>query len=210
MENSEEIFKIEVERWFSEKGDVYRRLNYPELNKDSLVIDLGGYIGNFTESIYSKYNCNVMLFEPVLGFYNICDYKFKENNKINVYNFGLSGESRQCSINLFFDSSTEFLSDDTVSSEIVSLLNIKEFIENNNIDSVDLLKINIEGGEYELMEYIVSDPDLIRKIKNIQIQYHIFIENHKERRNNINNKLSNTHTRTWNYEWVWENWEIKK
>jgi hypothetical protein len=76
----EEIFNSEIERWFSDSGDVYRRLNYPEMNNNSLVMDLGGYIGNFTESIYSRYNCKVMVFEPVNRYYNICNY-------IHVYLF---------------------------------------------------------------------------------------------------------------------------
>jgi FkbM family methyltransferase len=210
MENTEDIFKTEVERWFRERGDIYRRLDYPILNENSLVIDLGGYMGDFTESIYSRYNCNVLVFEPVSEFYNICDYKFKNNDKIKVYNFGLSGESRECRITLYFDSSTEFIHDNTLkNSESVNLFKMKEFIESNEITSIDLLKINIEGGEYELLECLVNEPELIKKIKNIQVQYHIFVKDHTEKRDYINTRLSNTHNRTWNYDWVWENWEIK-
>ena len=209
--NPKGIFATEVNRWFLEEGDVYRRLDYPILNENSLVIDLGGYIGSFTESIYSRYNCNVLVFEPVIRFYNICDYKFKHNSKINVYNFGLSGESRECFISVHHDCSTEFMTpDSSENSEKSVLKSIKEFVIDNNIESIDLIKINIEGGEYELLEYLVNDPDLIGIIKNIQVQYHTFIENHESRRNNINSKLQNTHSRTWNYDWVWENWEIKK
>jgi len=75
---------------------------------------------------------------------------------------------------------------------------------------VDLLKINIEGGEYELLESIVEDEYLISRIKNIQVQYHTFVKNHVERRSFINSNLEKTHTRTWNYDWVWENWKINK
>jgi FkbM family methyltransferase len=211
MENPDDIFEREVKRWFLEKGDVYKRLDYPILNENSLVIDLGGYIGGFTESIYSRYSCNVLVFEPVVEFYNICNYKFKYNGKIKVYNFGLGGKSRECSISRFHDSSTEFIKPEfEENSEIVLLKSIKEFVVDNNIDCIDLLKINIEGGEYELLEYLINDLDLSKIIKNIQVQYHLFIPNHIQRRNYINSKLEETHNRTWNYDWVWENWEIKK
>ena len=36
--------KESLERWFKDNGDETHRLNY-NLNKNSLVIDLGGYLG---------------------------------------------------------------------------------------------------------------------------------------------------------------------
>lgn len=209
-EETSDIFKREVDRWFSDKGDVYRRLDYPELNDRSLVFDLGGYIGNFTESIYARYNCNVFVFEPVKKHYDICNYKFSLNDKIKVYNFGLSGESINTHINVCGDISTIFnnAEEDSISEDI-SLVCFSDFVKNNNIESIDLLKINIEGGEYELLLNIIKDSDLMKKIKNIQVQYHIFVENHEDLRSEIELHLKETHTRNWNYDWVWENWKIK-
>jgi hypothetical protein len=43
-----DIYAAEVTRWFKDKGDETLRLEYPELNKDSLVFDLGGYHGDFS------------------------------------------------------------------------------------------------------------------------------------------------------------------
>ena len=37
-------FYIEVRRWFKDQGDSKLRLNYPKLNKDSIVFDVGGYL----------------------------------------------------------------------------------------------------------------------------------------------------------------------
>ena len=38
-------------------------------------------------------------------------------------------------------------------------------------DHVDLIKINIEGGEYELLEAIL-DNNLAKAFDNLQIQFH--------------------------------------
>lgn len=206
----DEIFNSEIERWFSDSGDVYLRLNYPEMDNNSLVMDLGGYIGNFTESIYSRYNCKVMVFEPVNMYYNICNYKFENNDKIEVYKYGLSGVDQKCTISVTGDISSTFVNiESDCEKEIITIKSIGDFFEENSIEKVDLIKINIEGGEYDLLDYLISNPEILKKIKNIQVQYHIFIDDHEKRRSLINYELEKTHERTWNYEWVWENWKIK-
>ena len=35
-------FTIEVKKWFADRGDQTLRLEYPELNSDSIVFDVGG------------------------------------------------------------------------------------------------------------------------------------------------------------------------
>ena len=57
-------FTIEVSRWFSDNGDETLRLDYPALSGESIVFDLGGYVGDFAYKINKKYGCKVYLFEP--------------------------------------------------------------------------------------------------------------------------------------------------
>jgi hypothetical protein len=76
----------------------------------------------------------------------------------------------------------------------------------SDIHCIDLLKINIEGGEYELLEHII-EKTLQNKIRNIQVQFHTWIENCEDRRKNIQDILRKTHKLTYNYDFVWENWE---
>ena len=66
----------EVAKFLAEKGDDTLRLNY-NLDKDSIVIDAGGYKGWFAENIYNKYKCNVYVFEPVKEYYDLIVNKFK-------------------------------------------------------------------------------------------------------------------------------------
>lgn len=60
----------DVGRWFSENGEV-RRYQY-NLTPDSLVIDLGGFRGEFAATIHQRYNCRVEIYEPVLQYYQEC------------------------------------------------------------------------------------------------------------------------------------------
>jgi hypothetical protein len=48
----------EVAKFLAERGDYTLRLNY-NLDKDSIVIDAGGYKGWFAENIYNNYGKNI-------------------------------------------------------------------------------------------------------------------------------------------------------
>ena len=70
----------------------------------------------------------------------------------------------------------------------IKTIPIDKILLDNNINQVDLLQINIEGDEYGLMEYMI-EGNIIDKFKNVQIQFHLGIENDVERRSNIQKNL---------------------
>ncbi len=199
-------FTIEVTRWFKDKGDETRRLDYPELNESSVVFDLGGYLGDFASAINEKYNCKVYLFEPHPKFYKICRDRFSENKKVIPLNYGLSNAEGVFTLSDSVDGSS-FLNPNQENKprvccqvrEIVSVLN------ELNIPSIDLMKINIEGGEYPLLLHMAS-MNKIDLIRQYQIQFHNFINDAEALRKKIIVELSKTHRRTWCYTFVWENW----
>lgn len=214
------LFKKEIERlkkerqiqyercvpWFEAKGDETLRLNY-SLNKDSVVFDLGGYKGEFAASIYNKYQSVIYVFEPVPSFYNIIEKAFADNDKVTAYKYGLAGKDGDMQISSTDDSSSVYITKGA--SQIIALKSIVNFIKTNDIDCVDLIKINIEGGEYEVLEALL-DNNMISIFKNIQVQFHDFIiENARERMEAIQKRLTATHELTYQYDFVWENWKLK-
>ena len=86
---------------------------------------------------------------------------------------------------------------------------VKEFfytLESLQIYKADLMKINIEGGEFPLLQHIASRGKL-NMINQYQIQFHKFIINAVSKRKKIIAELNKTHKRTWCYKFVWENWK---
>ena len=61
----------------------------------------------------------------------------------------------------------------------IKIKKITDVIKELNIDKIDLMKINIEGGEYDLLFYLI-EKKLIYKIDNIQIQFHNFVQEAKD------------------------------
>ena len=195
----------EFNKWIEAKGDSTLRLNY-DLNEDSIVFDVGGYRGEWAEKIYNKYNCNIYIFEPVKSFYNLIDNKFKNNNKVKVFNFGLSNEDSVSKIYLNGDSSSEHQK--SGKEEKIRLININQFLENEKIENIHLIKINIEGAEYDFLDFL-NRNNLVNIINDIQVQFHSFFENAVKRRENIRKELNKTHEQTYCFDFIWENWSKK-
>lgn len=70
------------------------------------------------------------------------------------------------------------------------------------------MKINIEGSEYELLDSLIKTGN-IKRIRNLQIQFHSWIDDSSLKRENIRIKLCNTHYETYCFPFIWENWTLK-
>jgi FkbM family methyltransferase len=196
-----------ITKWFNDKGDETLRLDYNELNEKSIVFDCGGYKGSWTSDIFSKYCSNVYVFEIVKEYADLIKKRFSQNEKIKIYSFGLGRTDEALSISVAENSSsvTRTIGNQ---SKLVEIKCFSKFIDINNISNIDLIKINIEGSEYDLLEHIIESKK-INMIDNLQIQFHSFFPDAKNRRKQIQIKLEETHLQTWNYEFVWENWKRK-
>ena len=193
----------DITKWFGDSGDHTLRIDY-NLNEESIVFDLGGYHGEWSNIIFDKYKCNIYIFEPIKNLYeNICQ-KFDNNNKIKVFNFGISDVNKKMFISLQNDGSSFYIKNENqLECEVKS---ITDFLNENNINKIDLIKINVEGDEFKILPKILKD-NIIHMFDNIQVQFHEFYPNSKTIRNEIQNELLNTHHLTYNYDFVWENWE---
>lgn len=188
--------------WFKVQGDKTLRLDYP-LGENSLVLDLGGYEGQWASDIFSKYCCRIHIFEPVPTFADNIDKRFASNPKITIHKSGLGGESRDEQLSISADGSSMFAKGhDTVTIRIEKA---GDFFRDNGIQFVDLMKINIEGGEYELLEHLIETGYIVN-IRDIQVQFHEFVPGAEERMQAIQRQLEKTHHLTYQYPFVWENW----
>lgn len=185
--------------WRRQNGDYTYRINY-DLNNNSVVVDLGARHGNWCSLIRNKYNSKIYCFEVVPQFCNelvnsgyktfcIAVSDKKEKTKLGI----LSGEA-----SLFFNEST-FESDSIAANEIFDLI---------GEESIDLMKINVEGAEYPILKNLINS-NKISKIKNIQVQFHLFDGEENSEYDYISNELSKTHELSWRFPFVWENWKIK-
>jgi FkbM family methyltransferase len=127
------------------------------LNEDSVVVDLGAFVGDFSKYIYETYNCRVDAYEPLNhGCQNISHPKFKLI-KTPVFDGSKVWFDRDKS-----DSSAHIFHQ---SGERVDTIDIREITK----EHIDLLKVNIEGAEIVVMN--LAD---LNNVDQILIEFHFF------------------------------------
>lgn len=191
-----------VAPWFEADGDKTLRLDYA-LESSSIVFDVGGYEGQWASDIVGRFGCIIHVFEPVPQFVTKLTWRFAHNPLVRIHPFGLAGESKNLEMSVAGDRSSAFQAgEETLTLEFVD---VEAFLAREGIDEVDLMKINIEGGEYELLERLIGSG-AVRRIKDIQVQFHDFVPEAESRMLRIQQALTETHTLTYEFPFVWENW----
>lgn len=204
-EDAEEIEReIREQPWHDIVGDKTFRLGY-DLDRDSIVVDIGGYIGDWSSAIYNMYSPKIYIFEPVNVYANEIIRRFKHNNDVKITVAGCG--RRDEGANIYISQGGTSLIHKSNRKENIKIIDIHKFI--TGLDKrINLMKINIEGAEYDLILYLIETGD-IKKVDNIQVQFHPFVSEAQEKKRALYERLSETHNQTYNFDYVWENWKLK-
>jgi FkbM family methyltransferase len=195
-----------VQRWQADGGDSAFRFDYP-LTPESVVIDAGGYKGQWASDVYSMHQCRVHVFEPIPSFADAISKRFAKNEALTTHAFAL-GASDRVEVARIGSSASSIFSRKGESVQI-RFVDVAKWLDQEQLLTVDLIKINIEGGEYELLERLLDTGDIAR-FKFLQIQFHDFVPDANHRMTAIQERLSVTHSPTFQYRFVWENWARKE
>jgi FkbM family methyltransferase len=200
-------YQSEGIRYYAEGGDRGLRHNLPWLNPSSVALDIGGYRGDWAADIYARHRCQIHVFEPVPGFAAEIESRFEQNPDIHVHALGLGGTTREENIRVGASDSSVYLGKGK--SATIRFETVGEWMESHLGDQiVDLAKINIEGGEFELLEAMI-EAGLLSRFRAFQIQFHSFAPDAETRRSAIREELAKTHLESFCYDWIWEEWRAK-
>jgi FkbM family methyltransferase len=197
------VRELAFQQWQEARGDKTLRLDY-ELGCHSLVLDVGGYEGQWASDIFARYLCRIHVFEPVPDFADAIQRRFAANSAIKLHRAALGAVAGEAEISVSGDGSSLYLPAD---NEVpVRVTTLEEIIASEDIDDIALMKINIEGAEYDLLDHLIA-TGLIRRIANLQVQFHDFIPDAESRRQDIQSRLGESHKLVYEYPFVWEGWE---
>jgi len=146
-----------------------------KVSENDIVLDIGGNIGIF--SLYSLYKNarEVHVFEPGKKQYKaIVDNLSGTFKNLKINNTAVSKQTGTIS---FYENEASTTSSTMFNNNSKTLLvpsiTIEDYFKEQNLDKIDFLKIDCEGGEYEIIENI-SETFLKKKINKICLEYHIF------------------------------------
>lgn len=145
-----------------------------------VFIDLGAYNGDTLDKalkVFPDFD-RFYAFEPFFGSYEILEKKFNTNNRIKLFNC-VAG-IKDGYVKLFLkkglnEGHSVCFDKENVSSDFVMVKSIdfSKFIsETLNNDEV-FLKVNIEGFEYDLFDFMIKNKS-IRYVKKIFCEWHYF------------------------------------
>lgn len=193
--------------WFADPLHETLREDYP-LGSDSLVFDVGGFRGEWASAIFSRFACHVHVFEPVSAFSRALEWRFAGNPRITVHPLALGAADGTATIHVRDDVSSTRLAPGESHPEEVAVRDVARHVEEMPAERLDLLKLNIEGDEYALLERLL-DAGATPRVRFIQVQFYEHVPHAEERRNAIHARLRMTHDLMWSYPFVWESWALR-
>ena len=183
---------------------------WPQLTRESVVLDLGAYHGDWSAAILHSYHPRrLVLIEPVYNFASIMKARFQDYPLVEVYQVALGPRDCQADLLLSDDASRLVQSrdaDEPHPRERINMRDAAKFLQQHHLDQIDLCKINIEGSEYDLLDYLASQ-NLLVQFTTLLVQFHDFIPEAASRYENIAFHLAETHTCLWRFPFVWEAWQ---
>lgn len=182
------------------------RYSHYGLTPDSTVLDFGGHQGSFAKTLAERYGCRVFVYEPIPVFYQACVASLSHLPTVKVFNHGVGRSKRHINMRIKGDSTGAFA--DSGELVDVQLMSIGEIMQLLGLETVQLVKLNIEGMEAETIEGMLDDGT-IKRIENLQVQPHTCMPNALTRWPEIQRRLAETHELTYCEPWCWENWRLK-
>lgn len=197
----------ELDRWTNDNLE-HLRYEY-DLNENSIIVDIGAFKCEWSIKISEKYNNpSILAFEASKTFFDEAYNNIANFNNIKLVNKAISNQFKKENIKIGVADgvSTSFFIE-SENEEEVDCIPASEIFSTFGLNNVDLMKINIEGSEYDVLEYLI-DNNLITKVKNIQVQFHRLGDNYMDRFLKIKENLRKTHKLTYECLFIWENWEL--
>jgi FkbM family methyltransferase len=213
-------FKLQIEKWWLRLRpeskltpmQMFRRDGYSDLlvlnlglGVQSVVMDFGGYSGDYTAAVFNEYHCHIHVFEPVPQFATSLRERFSESNEVQIHGFGVA-ETDEVRLFGIADDATGYFS--TGNSVEVPFRSVECLAGIAPVD-IDVIAINIEGGEYELIP-VLAKASVLKRAELIFVQFHRVGEDPDIERETCRRLLEESHEPLWNYDYIWEAWKRRQ
>ena len=210
-------YRPSIRRFFVASREEPDLLIDVELPEGAVVLDVGAFEGEWTTRILERAarlgpaSLHIHAFEPVPVAARSFRANLGDRPDVVLHPFGLAGRDRVEALSISLLGSSIFQNErDPASLAIrdVELRDVAGLLTELGVDRIDLVKINIEGGEFELIDRL-HETGWLARTGTVIVQFHEFGPSAYRGRRRNRRQLAETHTCSWCYPWVYERWDPK-
>ncbi|MEO6317971.1 MAG: FkbM family methyltransferase [Acidimicrobiales bacterium] len=185
-----------------------------DLPEGAVVLDVGAYEGEWSQRVLGRadvggpQDLRIHAFEPEPRAIRRLR-EAMDDRRFELHPFALGGADRVEVITMAGPGSSLFVDPTSASvfgSTQVAMRDVDAVLTSLAIDRLDLVKINIEGGEFELLDRL-HHTGWLERTGTIIVQFHEFAPDAYRARRRSRRQLAETHRCAWSYTWVYERWD---
>lgn len=175
-----------------------------DLTPESIVIDAGAHEGNWSHEIWTRYGCKIVALEPIPRYIHETFLRLANTNA-TIIPMGLGGRSGVTAFHVHGAMSGEFSDGER---QMVGMIGVATLLREIR-RKIGCIKINIEGGEYELLECVLANG-WADQFENIIVQPHSVVQDFEARWKAIDDGLQKTHELVFHESWCWSGYSLRK
>lgn len=168
------------------------------IDQTSVVFDVGAFRGDWSAQVLARYGATVHGFEPAPGPFQRMR---SEAPDVVAHEYALGGSDGTVTLSLDGPGSNTLGRGGRAVD--VQVRDVAAVVD--ELGPVDVLTVNIEGGEYDLFDRLAETGQLAG-IGTVLVQFHEWAPWAHLRRRKNRRALARTHLEDWSYPWVWERW----
>jgi FkbM family methyltransferase len=166
--------ELTVRRWTTDRlivNEVFRKISYPTPGPGDTVLDLGAHIGSFS-LLAARAGARVLAFEPDPSNFALLTENARGYPAVEAVPLAVSGRAGRrmmgrkirCSTSgwSFFEANNE--------AQTVECISLPDILKRWRLDHVDLLKLNVEGAEYEIIQD--TPVAVLQKVRRMFLEFH--------------------------------------
>jgi len=176
------------------------------LGDGAVILDVGAYMGEWAVSVAQRHpDARIYSFEPGPPFFRRLADAAADHPNVTPLMYGLGARDETASLALDGPGATLYGGQAVFGSAEVEIRDVAGVLDELGHDTIDLMKVNIEGAEYDVFDRII-EVGWLPRIRNVVVQFHEWHPKAYARRRAIRRALRRRHREVWNYPWVWEYW----
>jgi FkbM family methyltransferase len=159
--------------------EIFLREEYGSVPDGATILDVGASIGTF--SVYAGTGARavrIFSYEPMPDYFSLMEGNIRRNRldgTVKCFNCAVAADvgTRQLAVDsatFMFPTLTSTLQDGSARKMDIPCTTLADIIDTNNIDRVDLLKMDCEGSEYEIL--YGAPKRYFDTIREIRMEYH--------------------------------------